>query len=520
MTSRTSSCLVAAGLVSLLGCGGKNTEEALGDAGLVAAIDAGTHEQRDAGTGGAEDAGSTPFDAGIELHDAGSAPVDAGMPGACGDHVIEGDELCDSAQPVDCATLGAVWSAGSATCRSDCSGYDVTGCSIGAQKNETIYPASRDARWSKAQCNDQTPFAFQISLAPTRTDKWVVYFEGGGNCDGKYNPCGGRGVGLTSTKGYPADRSNSYTTSLGVILSRDPDINPMFFDANFAFGNYCSSDGWSGTNSTPQTVPIKTTTAQWVFTGRNNARSIAEVLFRNYGLRDGASQLLVTGNSAGGVGAFINFDLFASRMPQSIANRSIAVLASAAWTDDLFSDPNFTYRGSKMPLETIAANIEQIYGFDADPKCLALAKSKGVPKSTCKGGLLNYTAATSAGPVGWGIRTMVAKNRLDQGALNDYLIPYAETTDSQAIAARADYLTTINQTLEPVQWLYAPADPQTNDADANLHGMVVDELVWPYQPPGLPAGQTLKDVVTAFWQDATPMRVIYSGEVPHNDRQQ
>ena len=56
-------------------------------------------------------------------------------------------------------------------------------------------------------------------------------------------------------------------------------------------------------------------------------------------------------------------------------------------------------------------------------------------------------------------------------------------------------------------------------AETNLHGMVVDELVWPFEPPAKP-GHSRQEVVTAFWQDGTPMRVLFSGAVPHNDRPQ
>lgn len=436
-------------------------------------------------------------------------------PATCGNGAVDGAELCDG-PPVACNSLSPVWSAGTAACRADCSGYDVTSCTLGAQRVDTIYPANHDPRWANARCNDQTPFAFQVSMAPVRTDKWVVYFEGGGACDGIYTSCKGRPAALTSTKAYESEHSSNWATKIGVVLSRDPAVNPDFHDANFVFGQYCSSDGWSGTNTTPQPITTKTGTAQWVFTGRNNARALAQLLFRDFGLDDHESRILVTGNSAGGIGAFLNVDLFATRMPTAIAERRIALLPSAAWSNTEFSDPNFPYAGSKEPFATISAKVEAVYGFDADPKCLALAAAAGAPKSACAGSVFNHRASASPAPVGWGIRTLVAKNREDAATMNDYRLPPTDTTDPAAIKARADWLAQMNDELKDVAWLYAPDDPMKSATDDNLHGMISDPLVWTFDPPGFP-GLSLQKLVSRFWADGMPARVVFAGDVPHTD---
>src|SRR4051794_7000452 len=114
-----------------------------------------------------------PSDAGTS-QDASSQ--EANEAGSCGNGTLEGLELCEGAASVECATLTPVWAGGKATCRADCSGYDVSTCTLGTQLVDTVYPANDDPRWANARCNDLTPFAFQVSMATPRTDKWVVYF--------------------------------------------------------------------------------------------------------------------------------------------------------------------------------------------------------------------------------------------------------------------------------------------------------------------------------------------------------
>jgi hypothetical protein len=420
---------------------------------------------------------------------------------------------------VACTTLAGVWASGQAPCRPDCSGYDVTGCASG-QATEVVYPALRDARWASARCNDQSPFAFEVWLSPTRSNVWVVSFEGGGSCDGTYTSCAGRAAGLVSSKMLPADRSPAWTPGDGTLLSRDAGVNPRFFEANLVFAHYCSSDGWSGTNDVPQPIALKGgKTGQWVFTGRLNARAIAEVLFRGYGLDDATSELFITGNSAGGFGAFTDADLFAARLPRTIARRRLAVAPNASWLIP-FADPNFPYHGyTTITEDQVAADTIATYHFDANPRCLALAAAAGRGASACRSGLLAWRGLTRPPPTGWGLRVLVAKNRLDQGQLSDYLIPTADTTDPKALAARAAWYALETSTMAELDWLYAPADPMASADDPNLHGILNDGVLWPWEPPGF-AGLSAQALVTRFWNDEAPVRVEYEGETPHADRAQ
>src|SRR5687768_15910212 len=96
----------------------------------------------------------------------------------CGNGVIDVGEACDGGS-IACATLGGSWSAGTAPCRTSCAGADVSMCTLRAPgSSEVVKPAQRDpTRWAQARCNDGTPFAFRISLAPTPSPVWVIQLE-------------------------------------------------------------------------------------------------------------------------------------------------------------------------------------------------------------------------------------------------------------------------------------------------------------------------------------------------------
>jgi len=467
---------------------------------------------------------STPMPDAPSTVDGGIATPDAasGSAAACGNGVVEGDELCDGSGAVSCTSLAAVWGSGDAHCRSDCAGYDTSGCTLSTQTSESVFPVRRDARWSSALCNDGTPFNFDVHMAPVKTDKWIIYVEGGGSCDPTYTGCGGRGASLISSSPANPDRGTGRTINIDqTFMSRDPSVNPDFYDANIAFGRYCSSDGWSGTNTTPQTVKVKNGTAQFVFAGRNNARAYVATLCRAFGVNDDTSEVLLIGNSAGGYGAGVNIDLLASRMPRAVADGRLALVVSAAWESGLWNDPSYTEFSSGKTDGAVGIEILASYQSDANPRCLAMAAATGVGAAACAAGPLVYASAALPPPSGWGVRTFVAKNRLDQGPMSDHGIPTADATRQADLDARATWLADMTESMAGVAWLYAPADPDGSATDSNLHGIATDPLVWPYEPPGHP-GQSLREMIGRFWAARAPgaagERLLFDGDVPHTDK--
>src|SRR6185295_15130449 len=96
----------------------------------------------------------------------GVGPDAAPDAGTCGDGVIGADEACDGDTRA-CTDLAGSFSAGTATCRADCSGYDVTACTAeNGARFEVVKPAERDPRWATARCNDGTPFSAFVRITP------------------------------------------------------------------------------------------------------------------------------------------------------------------------------------------------------------------------------------------------------------------------------------------------------------------------------------------------------------------
>lgn len=441
------------------------------------------------------------------------------IPATCGNGTLESGELCDG-QAVACTTLGASWGSGDAKCRVDCSGFDVSACQVSAMTSEVVAPSARIPSYATATCNDGTPFEFIVSVSPTRSNKWVIYLEGGGRCDGRYNTCVGRSTYLTSSKSIGVDRSPGTPGQInGTIMSRDPAVNPELADANYAKAHYCSSDVWTGTNTTPQPIVVKANgaTADVTFTGHINVGSMLDTLRRNYGLDDATSDILLSGGSAGGMGVLQNTDQLTDRFPLAHAQNRLAAAPSAAWSSGMWNDPAFPPNAVGDSAQTMNENIMAIYKGQPGARCAARMTAAGKPVTSCLAGPVMYAALTEPAPAGLGLRVLVLNNRVDQLPMNDFGIPReGPNLTATERAARDTWLAQMTQSMANVKWVYAPADPNTAGED-NLHGVVGDGQVWNYQPPnGLPS---LKTLFGRFWTERTSPgeRVLYEGPVPHGN---
>ncbi len=188
----------------------------------------------------------------------------------------------------------------------------------GAEQSNPTSPAAsmrlytvQDAEGRGAICNDGTPAKFYFQAGTTEnSDKWVIYFKGGGGC-GDEATCLTRAQedepGLMSSRPYPN------TSREDGILSTNPETNADFYNWNHVKLMYCSSDSWAGT--TEQIIGGET----WNFHGK----AIVEAMFADLQNPEvirtanlgSASQVLITGSSAGGGGVSNNLDDIASWLP-------------------------------------------------------------------------------------------------------------------------------------------------------------------------------------------------------------
>lgn len=158
----------------------------------------------------------------------------------------------------------------------------------------------------ESQCHDGS--ATGIGVNPGTSTNVVVYMNGGGAC-WDYQTCF---VLRTAALGpYGATQFNQQTAGLpaGTIFDRGDPANP-FKDWSFVFVPYCTGDLHGGDNVA--SYMNNGTTMQFHHKGRANLE--AEVP-RIAGTWPSPGKLVVTGSSAGGYGAAINYDLFRRYWP-------------------------------------------------------------------------------------------------------------------------------------------------------------------------------------------------------------
>ena len=96
------------------------------------------------------------------------------------------------------------------------------------------------------------------------------------------------------------------------FLQPDQASNPDFFDAHRVFVAYCSGDSHSGTQSN-----ISSATWGLWFSGHANFKAIIEDLRAQQGM-DAATDVLLTGSSAGAIGTFTNIDPLVAQLGPSV----------------------------------------------------------------------------------------------------------------------------------------------------------------------------------------------------------
>ncbi len=426
----------------------------------------------DASDGAASD--SLPEDASAD-----ASAGDSGV-GICGNGVTDEGEVCDG-NSVACPMLGGSWSAGMARCRASCGAWDVSACTLRSPGNfESVKPAERDpARWASARCNDGTPFGFLISLAPMPSHDWVIQLEGGGYCDDATMRCAERQARLTTTLGLP-DRGTGTLVTPG-LFSRDAARNPSFSGANIVQAHYCSSDFWS--RATTELRPSAVAAGGWYYSGRANVRALFALLTQRYGLddQDPALRVLFGGNSAGAVGAHINSAFVAQTLPRARADGRLTLLLDAPWFLD-WDDPanrivNATVRDREVWRTTLA-----YWGSALDPECVASVREP----VDCFFGRTWYPIVSAR------MRTFVQQSQLDE-VIALALHPHLATDAAGERAWRAQ----MADALGSVSRLFS--------GSTSYHVLTVTDRGWATGP----AGSTLQEMVSRFFNDGPPERVTF-----------
>ena len=161
---------------------------------------------------------------------------------------------------------------------------------------------------SGAACGDGTPYRFFVNRTFLTKDT-VVSFEGGGGCWEQDTCLGKAPLGATNPNGIPSNYMTSATmAALGLVTPFTSRINPLQTTRtqawNMVYLPYCTGDTHTGSavrvygDSNPASPRVQ------YHKGYINAQVAAQWIRNNMGR---PKQLLVTGFSAGGVGATSNY---------------------------------------------------------------------------------------------------------------------------------------------------------------------------------------------------------------------
>ena len=174
-----------------------------------------------------------------------------------------------------------------------------------------------------ALCLDGSPGAFYYRAG---TRRLLVYLEGGGECRTAEECAGWRGGSGPSSAAFPPSRALRHGE-----LSTDPLVNPLTHDWAKLILPYCSADMHSGTRTSPSV------SLGGAFFGGHNIIVASLRALRELPSYTPPSFVLVTGSSAGGIGALLHADFFSAQWPQA----TVKVSPSAG----------FFYAGGVLPLD-------------------------------------------------------------------------------------------------------------------------------------------------------------------------
>ena len=212
---------------------------------------------------------------------------------------------------------------------------------------------------SPASCLDGSPAGYYYR--PGNSSVWVVYLEGGGACY-SYADCLARS---RTTLGSSTAWSPTFSQADN-LLSDSPAVNPVFHAAHAVYIPYCTGDAHTGTRAGPLN-------SSWPFhfSGHLNLAAVLDALLAGSPVHaefGAATEVLLAGSSAGGLGTLHNADYLASRVPAGVRVRAApqggwffpAVQVFAAWSAN-----------AQQPIWQTLAFVNHLYAGYTNPACVA-----------------------------------------------------------------------------------------------------------------------------------------------------
>lgn len=172
----------------------------------------------------------------------------------------------------------------------------------------SIYPLAR--------CMDGSPGGYYLeeAISADAQTSWVIELQGGGECASQKLCDSKKNSPLFSSKYFPT------STNLRFLASGDHEVSPRLYAWNRVHVAYCSQDLWMGTRTrAARGSPSDgnpNATFGYYFSGHLILDAVLKDLENSHGLGN-AERIVLTGESAGGIGVWPNLDWIAQRYPSS-----------------------------------------------------------------------------------------------------------------------------------------------------------------------------------------------------------
>jgi hypothetical protein len=244
------------------------------------------------------------------------------------------------------------------------------------------------SKYPQALCNDGTSAAYVLRQgAGAAATRWIISLQGGGECVDQAS-CASRAADtptLVSSAPYQANPSSAF--GLDGILDPNPSNNPDFYDASMVEVLYCSSDEWSGAKASASAFHPQDPST-WNFQGHAILNAVVADLKASHNL-SAATDIMLTGQSSGGVGVFVNVNPIAKLAP---SGARFVAFSDAGFGNvvDTFnptgSPPDYTNANS-IPNEIVQfSQVLGLWNGSGDPVCSAATPSDPSSQIACYNG--------------------------------------------------------------------------------------------------------------------------------------
>lgn len=219
----------------------------------------------------------------------------------------------------------------------------------------------------------QAGYYVQPTNSAAKKNKWVIYLNGGGECDTKEACLSQTKNALGSSLYFPAE-----VDANGWFLGSDYcNYNPDFCEWNHVYDPYCTQDLHAG----QVTNPTEEDNFGLYFAGHHVFTAMLDELDQTYNLPQ-AEEIILSGASAGGIGVWMNLDYLANRYPK--AKVTGMTIAGHYFYATYYDGVNHTSPGGMADFREEAwPKSYKLYDAFVDESCKAAYEKQGKSPAAC-----------------------------------------------------------------------------------------------------------------------------------------